>query len=241
MKISGSTVFVTGANRGLGAAIVDALLAAGAYRVYAGVRRPEAFSGLSERVVPIQLDITDPAQVRAAATQCRDVQVLINNAGITAGQPIVNALDPNAAEREMRVNFFGTLAMCRAFSPVLAAQGGGAIVNVLSILSHVNLPPVGSYSASKAASYSLTQALRAELPNTLVIAVLPAFVDTDMAKRVPLPKLPPSAVAAQIVEALELGVEDVYPGEAADIVERIRKEPKAVERQFARMLTATRG
>ena len=241
MKISGSTVLVTGANRGLGAAIVDALLAAGAHRVYAGVRRPEALSDSSNRVVPIQLDITDPAQVHAAAAQCRDVQVLINNAGVTTGQPLVNARDPNAAEREMRVNFFGTLEMCRAFSPVLAAQGGGAIVNVLSILSHVNLPPVGSYSASKAASYSLTQALRGELPNTLVIGVLPAFLDTDMAKRVPLPKLAPSAVAAQIVEALESEIEDVYPGEARDIVERLRIEPKAVERQFARMLTATRG
>ena len=241
MKVSGSTVLVTGANRGLGAAIVDALVAAGTRRVYAGVRRPEAFTPSSSQVVPIALDITNTDQVHAAAARCRDVQILINNAGVATGQPLLNASDPNAAEREMRVNYFGTLEMCRAFSPVLAAHGGGAIVNLLSILSQVSLPPVGSYSASKAASYSLTQALRAELPDTLVIGVLPAFVDTDMAKRVPLPKLPPSAVAAQIIEALELEIEDLYPGEAADIVERLRAEPKVVERQFARMLSGARG
>ena len=240
MKVSGSVALVTGANRGLGAAIVDALVAAGVRRVYAGARHAEALTPSSTQVVPVQLDITNPEQVKAAAAGCHDVQILINNAGIATAQTLVSASDPTAAEREMRVNYFGTLEMCRAFSPVLTALGGGAIVNVLSILSHVNLPRVGSYSASKAASYSLTQALRAELPSTLVIAVLPAFLDTDMAKRLPLPKLAPSAVAAQIVEALELEIEDVYPGEAADIVERLRREPKVVERQFGRMLVATR-
>lgn len=237
MKVTGSVVLVTGANRGLGAAIVESLIAAGARRVYAGARQPETMAPVSSRVVPMQLDVTDAVQVEDAAARCRDVQILINNAGIATGQPLVRASDPDAAEREMRVNYFGTLAMCRAFAPVLEAQGGGAIVNVLSILSHVNLPPVGSYSASKAASFSLTQALRAELSNTLVLAVLPAFVDTDMARRVSLPKLPPSAVAAQIIEALESELEDIYPGEAGHIVERLRAEPKVVERQFAGMLS----
>ena len=238
MNIENSVALVTGANRGLGAAIVDALLAGGVRRVYAGVRQPDKMTQASPKVVPIQLDITNASEVQAAAERCRDVQILVNNAGVAAAQPLLKASDPNAAEREMRVNFFGTLQMCRAFAGVLVANGGGAIVNVLSILSHVNRPSVGSYSASKAASFSLTQALRAELPETLVIGVLPAFLDTDMAKRVPLPKLPPSAVAEQIVEALADEIEDVYPGEAGEIVERLRAEPKVVEWQFARMLAA---
>jgi NAD(P)-dependent dehydrogenase (short-subunit alcohol dehydrogenase family) len=235
MKVDGSVALVTGANRGLGAAIVDALLATGARRVYAGVRRPLDYTSVSSRVVPIELDVSNATQVQSAAEQCRDVQILINNAGIATAQPLVNATDPGAAELEMRVNYFGTLAMCRAFAPVLATHEGGAIVNILSILSHVNLPRVGSYSASKAATFSLTQALRAELPDTLVIGILPAFVDTDMAKRVSLPKLAPGVVASRIIEALENEIEDVYPGEASTIVERLRAEPKAVERQFARM------
>lgn len=241
MKVTGSVALVTGANRGLGAAIVDALVGAGVRRVYAGVRRSHVVTSPSRGVVPILLDVTDAAQVEAAAERCPDVQILINNAGIAMAQPLLRATDRGAAEREMRVNYFGTLDMCRAFAPVLSAHGGGAIVNVLSILSHVNLPPVGSYSASKAASFSLTQALRAELPHTLVIAVLPAFLDTDMARRVPLPKLPPATVARQIVEALDCNIEDVYPGEAADIVERLRSEPKVVERHFARILADAGG
>jgi len=237
MNINGSIALVTGANRGIGAAIVEALISAGVRRVYAGTRNPEAIAA-SSRVVPVALDVTNSAQVQAAASKCGDVAILVNNAGILAGQPLLNAGDPDAAEREMRVNFFGTLNMCRAFAPVLSRNGGGAIVNLLSILSQVNLPPVGSYSATKAAAYSLTQAVRAELPETLVIGVMPAFVDTEMASRVPFPKLAPADVARQIVEALQSGREEVYPGQAAEIADSIRRDPKAVERQFARMFNS---
>ncbi len=238
MNINGSVALVTGANRGIGAAIVEALIAAGAQRVYAGARNPDAIARSSTRIVPVALDVTNSAHIQAAASRCGDVDILVNKAGITAGQPLLNAADPEAAEREMRVNFFGTLNMCRAFAPVLARNGGGAIVNLLSILGQVNLPRVGSYSATKAAAYSLTQALRAELPQTLVIGVMPAFVDTDMAKRVSLPKLAPAEVATQIVAALESGIEDVYPGQAAEIAENLRRDPKVVERQFARMFAS---
>jgi NAD(P)-dependent dehydrogenase (short-subunit alcohol dehydrogenase family) len=135
----------------------------------------------------------------------------------------------------MRVNYFGTLEMCRAFAPILAGNGGGAIVNVLSILGRVAAPRLGGYSASKAAAVSLTQSIRAQLAprGTLVIGVLPGFIDTDMARRVTAPKLSPGSVASTIMEALRDGVEDVYPGMAADIEQALRHDPKAVERQFA--------
>lgn len=135
----------------------------------------------------------------------------------------------------MRVNYLGTLAVVRAFAPVLRANGGGAIVNLLSILGRVNMPAVGSYSASKAAAYSLTQGIRAELAaqGTLVIGVMPGFVDTDMAARVTQPKITPGEVAGAILEALRTGIEDVYPGPAAEIAAGLLRNPKAVERSLA--------
>jgi NAD(P)-dependent dehydrogenase (short-subunit alcohol dehydrogenase family) len=134
MKIEGAVALVTGANRGIGASIVDALLAGGASRIYAAMRTPSS-AAREEKVVPIALDITDAVQVANAATLCADVQILINNAGILLGQPLLAASQADAAEREMRVNYFGTLAVCRAFAPILGRNGGGAIVNMLSILA----------------------------------------------------------------------------------------------------------
>jgi NAD(P)-dependent dehydrogenase (short-subunit alcohol dehydrogenase family) len=232
MNIKGVTALVTGANRGIGAAVVDALIAGGAACVYAGTRTPTP-SGRAG-VVPIELDVTDEALVTAAARRCGDVHILVNNAGVLAGQPLLGTEDRGAAEREMRVNYFGMLAMCRAFAPILGRNGGGAIVNVLSILSRVSVPIIGSYAASKAASYSLTQGIRGELraQRTLVIGILPGFVDTEMVANVPLPKLPPTAVAASIVEALRDEVEDVYPADAPDVARGLLTDPKGVERQF---------
>jgi NAD(P)-dependent dehydrogenase (short-subunit alcohol dehydrogenase family) len=125
--------------------------------------------------------------------------------------------------------------MCRAFAPVLARNGGGAIVNIASILGRVSLPRVGSYSASKAALYSLTQGIRGELAGqgTLVVGVMPAFVDTDMTRRLAIPKLSPGDAASSVVEALRTGAEDVYPGEAAEIAAGLQRDPKAVEKRFA--------
>ena len=227
---------VTGANRGIGRAIVEELVAAGARHVYAASRSPLDYEP-GEQVTEVRLDVTKPFMIEEAAARCTDVNVVVNNAGALFGQSLLGAPDHHAAEAEMRVNYFGTLQMCRAFAPVLAHNGGGAIVNVLSILSRVNLPTVGSYSASKAAALSLTQGIRGELAGqgTLVIGVLPAFVDTAMASRVTMPKLPPKSVAESILIALRDGVEDVYPGEAAAVAAALQKDGKAVERQFARM------
>jgi NAD(P)-dependent dehydrogenase (short-subunit alcohol dehydrogenase family) len=233
MNLSGAVVLVTGANRGIGTALVDAFLAAGVSRVYAAARDPKSLRR-DPRIVPLELDITRPDQVAAAAQRAADTQILVNNAGVATMQPAVFPSDAQAADQEMRVNYFGTLAMIRAFAPVLAKQGGGAIVNVLSILSRVASPRLGSYSASKAAAFSLTQAARAELSpqGTLVIGVMPGFVDTDMAKGITLPKITPDQVAADAIEALRQGIEDVYPGPAADIAVALLQDPKALEKQF---------
>ena len=236
MEIEGRVALVTGANRGIGAAITTALIADGAKRVYAGMRHPPA--GLGERstgIIPIELDITNAAHVARAAVVCADTEILVNNAGIALIQPLIAAPDPLAAEQEMRVNYFGLLAMCRAFAPVLARNGGGAIVNVLSLVARVPMWFGGSYSASKAAALSLTQSIRGELSGqrTLVIGVLPGSVDTDMTQGLDVEKVAPSVVATAIVAALREGTDDVYPGPAADIAAALLRDPKAVERQFA--------
>jgi NAD(P)-dependent dehydrogenase (short-subunit alcohol dehydrogenase family) len=234
MNISRKAALVTGANRGIGAALVEALVAAGAGHVYAASREPAAGSS-HPNVIPITLDVTDADQIAAAAKRCGDVVILVNNAGIALNEPLIATPDQSAAEREMRVNYFGTLNMCRAFAPIIKRRGGGAIVNLVSLLGRVPLPQVGSYAASKAALYSLTQSIRGELAGqrTLVIAVLPAFVDTDMGKTFGGPKLTAQEVAASVIDALHTETEDVYPGAAAGIAAELQRDPKAVERRFA--------
>lgn len=230
MEIAGAVAFVTGANKGIGAAIVEALLEAGASKVYAAMRRPGPVE-LGSRVLPIALDITDSEQLARAVSVAGDVQILVNNAGVALGQSLLGAPDTRAAEQEMRVNYFGTLDVTRAFAPTLHVNGGGAIVNVLSILGRVSAPRLGSYAASKAAAVSLTQGIRGELAaqGTLVVGVMPGFVDTEMAKHAKGPKLSPRQVAEDIVAALRNGTEDVYPGVAAEVEKGLRHDPKAVE------------
>jgi NAD(P)-dependent dehydrogenase (short-subunit alcohol dehydrogenase family) len=212
-KLSGAVVLVTGANRGLGRAFTRALVARGAARVYAGARDPA--SVIDSDVEPVRLDITNPAEVAAAAEACGDVTVLINNAGVSRGRSLLGAPSLADARAELDVNYLGTLAMSRAFAPVLAANGGGALVNVLSVLSFMSLPAIGSYSASKAAAWSLTNGLRIELAGqaTQVVAVHAAFIDTDMAARVTAPKSSPDDVVAQVLDAVEAGAEEVLTDE----------------------------
>jgi NAD(P)-dependent dehydrogenase (short-subunit alcohol dehydrogenase family) len=211
MKIAGARALVTGANRGLGKAFVEELLNRGAAGVYAAARNPDSVDVDDDRVIPIRLDVTDPDDVRAAVSRCGDIAVLINNAGAMLRTPLLAAPDLSAARTEMETNYFGTLAMCRAFAPVLARNGGGALVNVLSVASWLASPFNGSYCASKSAEWALTNAIRAELraPGTLVVAVHAGWIDTDMATDVAEAKILPSDVSAQTLDAIQRGDEEV--------------------------------
>ncbi len=243
MQINGSVAFVTGTNRGIGRAVVTALAAAGAAKVYAAARDPAGISDLAADhagvVEPLALDITDHAAVAAAAARCGDVTLVINNAGVNQNAPLSAANAIDNARAELEVNYLGTLVMCRAFAPVLKANGGGAIVNMLTILARVNLPALGSYCASKAAAFSMTQGVRAELAGqgTLVVGVMPGAVDTDMSRDFPLPKLPPAEVAKAALAAVEGGLEDTYPGDmATGVAAGLADDAKKVEKEFAQYL-----
>ena len=179
--------------------------------------------------------------IGTALARLIDVDLVVNNAGVALGARLIGAADLSAARQEMEVNYFGLLRMCRAFAPILAANGGGALINVLSILARVASPAVGSYSASKASALSLTQAVRAELQaqGTRVIGVLPGYVDTDMAQRITAPKIQPIEVVRATLDALKTDQDEVYPGEvAAQIAALLLQNPKAVERQFAQSVAA---
>ena len=194
--IRGKAALVTGANRGIGKAIVEALLERGASRVWAGVRWTDSLTDLKasygERLRLLQLDVTREADVAAAAREATDVALLVNNAGVAlhVGESVTDAEWLRAGRREIEVNLFGAFAMSQAFAPILARQGGGAIANIVSVAGLVNIPLFLSYSTSKAALHSLTQGLRAGLrgQGTQVFGVYPGPVDTDMAARAPLEK-----------------------------------------------------
>jgi NAD(P)-dependent dehydrogenase (short-subunit alcohol dehydrogenase family) len=216
MNIAGARVLVTGANRGLGKAFVEELLKRDVAVVYAAARNPETIDVGDNRVIPIRLDITNPDDVRDAAARCADVTLLINNAGAMLRSPLLAATDAGAARSEMETNYFGTLEMCRAFAPVLAENGGGAIVNVLSVASWLASPFNGSYAASKSAQWALTNAIRIELraTGTLVVGVHAGWIDTDMAADVPASKISAGDVAAQALDGVEHGDEEVITDDA---------------------------
>jgi NAD(P)-dependent dehydrogenase (short-subunit alcohol dehydrogenase family) len=209
VKIEGSRALVTGAGRGLGQVFAAALLARGAATVYGGARDPAKVT--TPGVTPVELDITDASQVAAAAVRCADVDILINNAGIMLASPQLSAPDPNAARAEMETNYFGTRSMCRAFAPVLGANGGGALVNILSVSAWFANPLLGSYAASKSAAWSLTNAARIELRHqgTLVTGVFATFIDTDMAALLDVPKISPRSVVDQTLDGIEAGAQEV--------------------------------
>lgn len=243
MKIAGSVALVTGSNRGIGRAFVDALIQRGATKVYVTARDPSKLADLDakygDKVHVLALDITKPAQVAAAASMAGDVTLLINNAGINRHKALIAAAALDSAREEMDTNYFGTLSMCRAFASLLKRNGGGVIVNVLSILSRVSLPAIGSLCASKAAALSMTQGVRAELAkqHTLVVGVMPGAVDTDMARDFQGPKDPPIDVANAALDAVEAGSEDVYPGGMAQgVAAGLKADPKAVEKEFSAYL-----
>jgi NAD(P)-dependent dehydrogenase (short-subunit alcohol dehydrogenase family) len=214
VQIEGAVCLVTGANRGLGAVFVKSLLAAGAAKVYAGARNPDSVPDTGAH--PVALDITSPDQVSAAAAACGDVTVLVNNAGVML---MDNHLNPNGAvhaEQEMRTNYFGTMAMCRAFAPILGQNGGGALVNILSVASWYASPFNGTYASSKAAAWLLTNEARTQLRDqgTLVVGVHASFIDTDMsALAVGVPKVSPESVAEQTIAAIVAGRKEVLADE----------------------------
>jgi NAD(P)-dependent dehydrogenase (short-subunit alcohol dehydrogenase family) len=218
MKLNDRNILVTGANRGIGRALVDALLAAGAAKVYAGARRLESLPDFGDsRVQPVQIDITDPASVQAAAEVAADVDLLVNNAG-TAQMASVTDAPLATLEADMNVNYYGTLNVIRRFLPTLDARPGAAIVNVVTVAAFVNFPGLGGYSASKAALFSVSQGLRIELaPRGIAVhTVNPGPIDTDMAKDLDMDKSSPETVAANVVRGLEADEADIFPDPAAE-------------------------
>lgn len=235
MQINGSTVFVTGSNRGLGRSLVEQLLERGAAKVYAAARSLEAIPK-HERVVPVRLDITRPEEVKAAAAQVDSLDLLINNAGLLVSFSAVES-QLDTIERDMQTNYFGTLAVTRALLPAIE-KGKGAIANVLSVVSLASMPALGGYSASKAAAYSLTQALRGELGKRgiRVHAVFPGPIDTDMIKSFEMQKTAPADVAKGLLDGLARGDEDIFPDPmATQVGTGFLKGPKDVEKMFAAM------
>jgi NAD(P)-dependent dehydrogenase (short-subunit alcohol dehydrogenase family) len=213
MQIEGRSALVTGANRGLGAAFAQALVERGARTVYGAARQPGDIT--SPDVVPVQLDITSAAEVAAAAARCQDVALLINNAAYATRSPLIGSPSLDEARREMETNYFGTLAMCRAFAGVLGRNGGGALVNMLSVVSFFSHPAMGSFCATKAALWSLTNGVRIELraQGTLVVGVHSGFIDTRLAAGFDVPKHAPAEVAAQVLDAVEADREEVLADE----------------------------
>lgn len=247
MKIKDSIAFVTGSNRGIGQAYVTALLNHGAKKVYAGVRDVDAYKKVvaqlpekhRAKVEPVAIDITNEAQIQSAVTQAGDVTLLISNAGIAHYAGLISADNLDSARQEMAVNYFGTLRMIRAFAPVLKKNGGGAMVNILSVASLGNFPVLGSYSASKAALHSLTQGIRAELAaqSTQVFGVFPGPIDTDLARDFEMAKSPPSAIAEGTLKAIEQGVEDIFIDQMAVQFEKdYWSDPKSLEQQLSTFL-----
>ncbi len=243
MQINNAVALVTGANGGIGSYFVEQLLNLGASKIYVCARSVDKLSNVVQlnpnKIIPIALDVTNSQSVISAASQCQDVTLLVNNAGTSLNQGFIATPNLDAARAEMEVNYFGMASMCREFAPILKHNGGGAIVNILSLLAKVNLPFSGSYSASKAATLSMTQCVRAELAsqNTLVVAVMPGTVDTQLAKDWPNPKVAPSEVVKVALEAVNNGVEDVYPGEQAiQVSAQLLTDPKGVEKYMATFL-----
>ena len=243
-RIEGSVALVTGANRGIGRAITDALLARGAKKVYATARDPQALEALTQRhgsrIVALRLDVTNADQVAEVARRATDVDLLINNAGAFQPTELTDAAIVDVARREMEVNYFGALRMLRSFADTLA-QRGGVIVNVGSAAGLTNVPLQPTYSASKAAQHSLTQASRALLAarGVTVYGVYPGPVDTDMTSQLPpqFAKTPPQEVANEVLDGVEAGDEDIFPDPfAVAFGEQFHASPKAAERQAAALV-----
>ncbi len=240
MQIADSVALVTGANRGIGRAFVEALLNHGARRVYATARSLASLNELvalaPERVVPIQLDVTHDDDIEAAAALASDVTLLINNAAVLEFGTSVD-VSLSALQSNMDTNFFGTLKVTRALTPSLE-RNQGAVVNMLTLVALASMPALSAYNASKAAALSLTQSQRADLGKRgiAVHGVFPGAVDTDMIRGVDMPKTSATDVARAVLDAIVRGEEDIFPDPMSQqLYSAWRQDHKAVERQFAAM------
>jgi NAD(P)-dependent dehydrogenase (short-subunit alcohol dehydrogenase family) len=232
--IADRTVLVTGANRGLGRALVQEALSRGARRVYAAARQP--MTTTDDRVVHLVLDVTDPGQIRAVAERVQSLDLLINNAGVSVPDDLG---DRGALERHLAVNLYGTLDVTRALVPALE-HSRGAVVNVVSLGAVAAVPVLPAYSVSKAAALSATQSLRALLAGrgVSVHAVLPGPIDTDMVRDLDIPKSPPQDVAAATLDGVERGEEDIFPDPMSQLLADgwSAGVAKALERQNAALV-----
>jgi NAD(P)-dependent dehydrogenase (short-subunit alcohol dehydrogenase family) len=226
MKIKDSVALVTGANRGIGFAFTQELLARGARKVYAAAREPSTVK--QPEVEAIRLDVTKLDQIAAAAARARDVTLLINNAGIGHQGGFLAPDSEEVARHQLETNFFGVLRMSKAFAPVLAANGGGAILNVLSIVSWVNAGQLAAYAASKAAAWSLTNSLRYELApqKTQVLALHMGFVDTDLVRAIAAPKTSAAEIVKRALDALESGLDEVLADEPTRLTKQGLTAPR---------------
>jgi NAD(P)-dependent dehydrogenase (short-subunit alcohol dehydrogenase family) len=236
MTIADKTVLVTGANRGIGRALVEEALTRGATRVYAASRQPVTHP--DPRVTPLILDVTNAAQINRAVGDVESLDILINNAGLALYDDLS---DPAPLEKQLAVNLFGTYGVTQAFLPLLT-RSRGAIVNVGSVTAFAALPVIPAYSISKAAAFNLTQSLRALLAGqgVKVHAVLAGPVDTDMSRDLDIPKTSPESVAGAIFDGVQNGEEDIFPDPMSQSMAQSWHggAAKALERQFAALVDA---
>lgn len=245
MDIQGCVAIVTGGNRGIGEGFVHVLIEEGAAKVYAGARDPASAQHLvdryPDRVVAIAVDVTKPETITAAAAACPDVSVVINNAGAFHNKLLIGSDDIAAARDEMEVNYFGPLQMARAFAPILKANGGGAILNVLSVGGIVAVPNMGGYSPSKFAMRAAGNCIRAELAGqgTTVTALIVGSVDTRMASHVKGAKEAPEDIARAAMKGITRGVDEIDTDRfAVESRAALARDPKGMERGLAKMLHA---
>jgi NAD(P)-dependent dehydrogenase (short-subunit alcohol dehydrogenase family) len=236
MTIADKSVLVTGANRGIGQALVAEALKRGAKRVYAAARQPVPHP--DGRVTPVALDVTDPAQIQTAVDEVDRLDILVNNAGLALYDDLS---DPAALEQQLAVNLFGTLGVTQAFLPLLTHSRGG-IVNVGSVTAFAALPVIPAYSISKAAAFNLTQSLRALLAGqgVSVHAVLAGPVDTDMSRDLDIPKASPETVAEAIFDGVQNGEQEIFPDPMSQSMAESWRTgaAKSLERQFAALADA---
>lgn len=220
MKLDNATVLITGANRGIGLAFAQAALARGARKVYAGARDPRSVT--LPGVTPLQLDVNSPADIASAAAVAPDVTLVINNAGIAQFSGLLAADAEARLRQQLETNLFGMLRVSQAFAPVLAANGGGALLNVASVASWITSPALAGYAVTKSAVWSLSNGLRNELraQQTQVLTLHMGFVDTDMTAAIDSPKSTPAQIVERALDALEAGADEVL---ADEITQQVRQ------------------